>query len=191
MDLACSIFEPEVRPGQNLLARGREMRAGEVVVARRSILATGAVRVSWPRSGGPRSGSCRDRQVAIVPTGDELVEPGQMPGPGQIRNSNAMMLEALANQRGGRASSAADCARRAGAAAPNSRARARCGYSGHHGGCLGRPARSGSGGARCTWGQCIFHKLRLKPGKPLWFGVGPPRGDGPRRHSCLGCRAIP
>jgi molybdopterin molybdotransferase len=25
----------------------------------------------------------------------------------------------------------------------------------------------------------VFHKLRLKPGKPLWFGVGPARGDRP------------
>jgi molybdopterin molybdotransferase len=27
--------------------------------------------------------------------------------------------------------------------------------------------------------KCIFHKVRLKPGKPLWFGVGPPRGVCP------------
>ena len=27
--------------------------------------------------------------------------------------------------------------------------------------------------------QCVFHKVRLKPGKPLWFGIGPPRGDRP------------
>ena len=25
----------------------------------------------------------------------------------------------------------------------------------------------------------VFHKVRLKPGKPLWFGVGPPRADRP------------
>ena len=25
----------------------------------------------------------------------------------------------------------------------------------------------------------IFHKVRVKPGKPLWFGVGPDRDDGP------------
>ena len=27
--------------------------------------------------------------------------------------------------------------------------------------------------------ECIFHKVRLKPGKPLWFGIGPRRGDRP------------
>ncbi len=25
----------------------------------------------------------------------------------------------------------------------------------------------------------VFHKVKVKPGKPLWFGVGPPRGDKP------------
>ena len=25
----------------------------------------------------------------------------------------------------------------------------------------------------------IFHKVHVKPGKPLWFGVGPPRGESP------------
>jgi molybdopterin molybdotransferase len=27
--------------------------------------------------------------------------------------------------------------------------------------------------------QSIFHKVRLRPGKPLWFGIGPPRAEGP------------
>ncbi len=26
---------------------------------------------------------------------------------------------------------------------------------------------------------CVFHKVRVKPGKPLWFGVGPARGPDP------------
>jgi molybdopterin molybdotransferase len=25
----------------------------------------------------------------------------------------------------------------------------------------------------------VFHKVSLKPGKPLWFGIGPPRGQAP------------
>ncbi len=25
----------------------------------------------------------------------------------------------------------------------------------------------------------VFHKVNVKPGKPLWFGVGPSRGDKP------------
>ena len=33
--------------------------------------------------------------------------------------------------------------------------------------------------SRRSASECVFHKVRLKPGKPLWFGVGPPRGDRP------------
>ena len=36
----------------------------------------------------------------------------------------------------------------------------------------------------------VFHKVRLKPGKPLWFGVGPARATAPGRSSSA-CRAIP
>ncbi len=27
--------------------------------------------------------------------------------------------------------------------------------------------------------RSVFHKVRMKPGKPVWFGVGPPRGALP------------
>ena len=42
-------------------------------------------------------------RVAIVPTGDELVEPGQTPGPGQIRNSNAVHAPGAGDSRQARA----------------------------------------------------------------------------------------
>src|SRR5262249_25829560 len=95
--------EPAIRAGQNLLPRGREMRAGGVGVRAGTILKPAhlgvlasvgrvPVRVVRPR-------------VAVVPTGDELVEPDQTPGPGQIRNSNTIMLRALAIEEGADAES--------------------------------------------------------------------------------------
>ncbi len=44
-------------------------------------------------------------RMAVVSTGDELVEPDRTPGPGQIRNSNAIMLRALAIEEGAAAES--------------------------------------------------------------------------------------
>ena len=40
-------------------------------------------------------------RVAIISTGDELVEPDQAPGPGQIRDVNTAMLAAFVDQLGG------------------------------------------------------------------------------------------
>ena len=43
----------------------------------------------------------RKPRVAIIPTGDEIVEPGDRPGPFQIRNSNAWSLAAQVERAGG------------------------------------------------------------------------------------------
>src|SRR5262249_46995108 len=89
------------RPGQNILARGREMRCGEVV------LSVGA-RLR-PQEFGLLASVGRTTAkvhpaptVAILATGDELVDPRQTPGPGQIRNGNSPMLMAQACRAGGR-----------------------------------------------------------------------------------------
>jgi molybdopterin molybdotransferase len=167
------VEEAAVRAGQNILPRGREMHAGEVVLTRGTILKPAhlgvlasigrtAVRVVRPR-------------VAIVPTGDELVEPDRTPGPGQIRNSNAIMLHGMVLEETARAEVLP--------IAPDEPAALRQ--------ILERGLESDvlviTGGVSAGQRDLvpaalehlgvrrIFHKVRLKPGKPLWFGVGPPR----------------
>ena len=39
--------------------------------------------------------------------------------------------------------------------------------------------------------RAVFHKVRVKPGKPLWFGVGPDADDGRPGPSSSACRATP
>jgi len=170
------IQETAVRAAQNLLPRGREMRAGSIVVPRRSVL--NPARLGVLASVGRTSVRVVPRpRVAIVPTGDELVEPSQVPGPGQIRNSNAMILQASALQVG------ADPETWPIAPDDEKPLRRALGEG------LGWDVLMVSGGVSA--GQrdlvpavleslgvrCIFHKVRLKPGKPLWFGVGPSRSD--------------
>jgi len=93
-------LEDRTKPGQNILPRGREMRKGE------SILRAGAV--LRPQEFGLLSSVGRTAAllhpaptVAILSTGDEVVEPSQVPGPGQIRNSNGPMLLGQVARAGG------------------------------------------------------------------------------------------
>ena len=108
-------FEPAIRAGQNLLPRGREMRAGEVVVARGSILEP--ARLGVLASVGRIDGRGRAAAaVAIVPTGDELVEPGPDAGPGSDPQLERRDAPCPGDPGGRDARSAADRAGRAGAA---------------------------------------------------------------------------
>ncbi len=172
------IDETTVRAGQNRLTRGREMRAGEVVLGRGERL--NPARIGLLASVGRAEVVVVPRpSVAIVPTGDELVEPDRVPGPGQIRNSNAAMLKALAVSCGADAEALpivpdepgplreafwrglqADVLLITGGVSAGNRD-------------LVPEALDHLGVTR------VFHKVRLRPGKPLWFGIGPPREGGP------------
>jgi molybdopterin molybdotransferase len=173
-----AIDPARVHLGQNRLARGREMRAGDLVLRRGERL--NSVRLGLLASvGRTEVGVVPRPRVIIVPTGDELVEPDQVPGPGQIRNSNALMLRTLAVSSGAEAESlpiARD------ESAPLTEA-LRQGLTADVLAITGGV----SAGNRDLVPDClerlgvvrVFHKIRLRPGKPLWFGVGPRRGDAP------------
>jgi molybdopterin molybdotransferase len=79
----------EVRAGQTLLEPGTFLGAAEIGV----LAACGRTRVAV----GTRPG------VAVLSTGDEIVAPDSMPGPGRLRNSNGPTLRALAARTGARA----------------------------------------------------------------------------------------
>jgi molybdopterin molybdotransferase len=172
------IDEPHVVPGLARLSRGREMKAGEVILEPGETL--NSVKLGLLASVGQTKVWVRPRPtVAVVPTGDELVEPDQVPVGAQIRNSNAVMLR-MAVQDAGGISQTLPIAR-------------------DEPGPLQEIVQRGldsdilvitggvSAGRRDLVPEtlerlavrAIFHKIRLKPGKPLWFGIGPPRREGP------------
>jgi molybdopterin molybdotransferase len=82
-------------PGQNVRPAGEDIRAGETVLRRGTALGVPELGVAVGAGAGNLDVS-RAPRVAIISTGDELRAPGDPLGPGEIHNSNAVMLAALA-----------------------------------------------------------------------------------------------
>jgi len=88
-----------VAAGQHVRRAGEDLRAGRVVLPAGATLTPGALSVAVSAGAGTVACARRPR-VAILCTGDELRAPGAALGPGEIHNSNATMLSALAHRAG-------------------------------------------------------------------------------------------
>ncbi|MGH7764532.1 MAG: molybdopterin molybdotransferase MoeA [Candidatus Dormibacteraceae bacterium] len=88
-----------LRPGTNFHAVGADLRAGERVLS--AGIQLGAAEIGLAAAVGlPRLPVHRRPRVALMSTGDELVEVGQKPGPGQIQDSNRWALLAALREAG-------------------------------------------------------------------------------------------
>ncbi|MGZ4338585.1 MAG: molybdopterin molybdotransferase MoeA [Gaiellaceae bacterium] len=88
-----------VGAGENVRPRGGDARAGDVVVGAGSLI--GPAQVGALASAGVESVSCARRpRVSLLATGSELRAPGQPLGPGEIYESNTVMLAAQLRRAG-------------------------------------------------------------------------------------------
>ena len=159
-----------VEPGRHLLKRGASLKKGERVLA--------AGRLLRPQELGALAEVGRHRllvrprpSVAVLATGDELVPIDGKPGPGQIRNSNETMLSAQTVRAGGvpvglgiARDNRAELRERIQAGLCSDVLLLSGGVSeGTHDLV---PSELASIGVRN-----VFHKVNIRPGKPLWFGI--------------------
>ena len=165
-----TLTDPTAKPGRNVMGRGVEMRAGEVVLPKGTVLTPAALGVC-ATVGRASALLIPPAIVAIVTTGDELVEASKTPAGAQIRNSNGPMLAGLVKRAGG---------------VPRDLGTARDDES-----TLTAAVRDGLtadilllvGGVSVGKFDLVpqvlanlgvtahFHKVRMKPGKPLLFGT--------------------
>jgi molybdopterin molybdotransferase len=90
------------RSGENVVARGSEARAGDAVLAMGTVMEAAEIALA-ANCGQARLRVFAKPSVAIVATGDELVEVDETPQEAQIRNSNSYGLAALVTKAGGEA----------------------------------------------------------------------------------------
>jgi len=158
------------KQGQHILYRGREMRKDEVVLRSGAILRPQELGL-LAAVGRTSALLYPPATVAVLPTGDEIVDPAKQPGPGQIRNSNGPMLVGQTVRAGAKAQLLPT--------APDERESLRA--------LIRRGLESDvlilSGGVSAGKLDLVpdvlrdegvtphCHKVAMKPGKPLFFGT--------------------
>ena len=159
-----------VPAGLHVMQRAASMQAGEVVFeAGHPIRPTD---IGLLAETGNMSVPTRPfPTVGILPTGDELVDGSEVPGPGMIRNSNGPMLYSMCRQLGAEAiylgvgrDNEADLEAKIQQGLKSDFLILSGGVSA---GMLDLvPKILQQNGVRQ-----VFHKVKIKPGKPVWFGI--------------------
>lgn len=93
------VHEERIEPGANIRPIGVDLAKGTRVLAAGSLIGPAEIGLLAALGVDPVPVVHRPR-VSILSTGNELVEPAQQPGPGQIRDSNRFSLIAAAEETG-------------------------------------------------------------------------------------------
>ena len=83
-----------VAPGQNMIFRGDDVFPGKVILSKGRPLSSQDIG-ALAAIGRVRVPVAKKLTVGVISTGDELVPPEAVPGPGQVRDVNSPMLEAM------------------------------------------------------------------------------------------------
>jgi molybdopterin molybdotransferase len=89
--LSTVVVKERPEPGQHIRRRGEDLRAGNTVIEPGTIVRATEI-AALAAVGCTRVTVVRPPRVAVMSTGDEVVEVDANPAPHQVRNSNAAML---------------------------------------------------------------------------------------------------
>jgi molybdopterin molybdotransferase len=157
--------------GDNIRRAGDDVRRGDVVLRRGALL--GPAELGVAAAVGCEALYCARRpRVAVLVTGDELVEPGKRLGPGRIYSSNGFAVAGLVERAGATLVSRTTVpdsaeATRVALAAALATADVVC----VSGGVSVGPHDHVKPALRELGVQEIFWGVALRPGKPTWFGL--------------------
>lgn len=160
----------DVAAGHHVREPGEDLRAGAVVLTAGTRL--GAAELGLAVEAGRATLRCGRRpRVAVLATGDELVAPGEPLRHGQLHNSNAVTLAALARRAGAEVVSTAEVADDA-QATRQAIGRALDGADAMllTGGVSVGPHDHVKPALAANGVDEVFWRVALRPGKPMWFG---------------------
>ena len=160
----------EIAPEKNIIRPGTNKRVGEEILSSGRRLRAQEL-AALAELGNAQVSVRRKPLIAVLATGDELVATDQTPGPGQIRNSNETMLC-------GQVSNAGGVPVPLGIARDNRDDLRRHIEEGLNADILLLSGGVSAGKLDLVPSELeragveqVFHKVRVKPGKPVWFGV--------------------
>ena len=86
-------------PGENMIFRGDDVCPGKVILQKGRVLSSQDIG-ALAAIGQTQVAVVKPLTVGVISTGDELVPPHVTPGPGQVRDVNSPMLEAMLQAHG-------------------------------------------------------------------------------------------
>lgn len=165
-----AIRTDRVKSGQNILPRSATMQRGQTILPAGVLIRPHDIGV-LAEGGAAKCFVIPRPKISIIATGDELVPVNQIPRQSQIRNSNSPMLSAMATKY---CSSVDD----AGIVTDEIDPLRTAVVSGLKSNVLVLSGGVSAGVADLVpqilhkaGVKPVFHKVAIKPGKPIWFGI--------------------
>jgi len=160
----------DLSAGHHVRSAGEDLRAGATVLGAGTLL--GAAELGLAVEAGRATVRCARRpRVAVLATGDELVAPGEPLRHGQLHNSNATTLAALARRAGAELASVGEVEDdREATRAAIERALDGTDVVLLTGGVSVGPHDHVKPALAALGVDEVFWRVAMRPGKPLWFG---------------------